>query len=328
VPSRDRDDEVRDYDDWPVRGSRPTGRSGPAVLLIVLIGVGALGGIVVLAAAGLFLFRAAPAPPPQPVALPAPAGGPMAGGGGMMGPAELPAKGMAPEFRPPPELMRGAPLGKAVFSLDAVEFAKEYTKDKAAFEKKYGSRTIELTGEVKDVGEDIVGNGTVTLKGDPDVLVGSVLCQVPGGAPWRRVLPGQTVRVRGRCPEGGLVMAMIQNCEFLAVNGDPPPLVLANTLAHEFAAGPEAAEKKWQNKYLILSGRIKEVKPPAGLNGTIYLFESDPAAPKVETVFGLIYEDRVNKRRAGEQVRVLVKVLGLTAEKDRLLLSECCLLDR
>lgn len=211
------------------------------------------------------------------------------------------------------------------FQVTAEAFAKEFTKDREAFKAKYANKVVEVTGTVHSVGQDIGGGGNVSLRGDPDVLVGNVLCGTAEREPWRAVLPGQTARVRGRCPDRVSVEAMLFDAVVLEVRGDPPPTVTADQLAKEFAADPDAAEKKWDKKYLILTGRVKQVIPPKDLNGRFLLLESDPATPRVQPDFGT--DDRAKRVRPGQQVRVLAQSLGVAAEKDRLLFIDCWLLD-
>jgi hypothetical protein len=227
-------------------------------------------------------------------------------------------------FDEPPRV--APPGGAPNFRLQSVAFAKELTRDPDGFAAKYARKQIELTGVVEGVNEDVGGTGQLLLAGDPDARLPRVVCRTREPEPWTQALPGQTVLLQGVGTDRAVGMPILSDCVVVNVTGEPPPTIKAGDLAKEFVADPAAAEKKWDKKFLVLTGRVKAAPTPANGGGISLPLESDPAVPKVAPVFGLIDQKRLDRVRPGQQVRVLAQCRGISAEKDKLLFMECCLL--
>src|SRR5262249_43345369 len=145
--------------------------------------------------------------------------------------------------------------GKADFTLTAEQFHKE-ASDKQQ-QDKYKGKTVELTGTVKGAGKNISGTVYLSLQVGSD-LVG-VQCYTTDQKPWEKATPGQKVRIRGQFPEIVVFPALV-GCTIVEVSGPKAPPVQAADLAKEYAADREAAVKKYNGKWLILSGEVEEKK--------------------------------------------------------------------
>lgn len=152
--------------------------------------------------------------------------------------------------KPPAEDLSKA---KPDFTLTAEEFFKEYKADKSAAERKYKGKVIELSGTVSGMGRNISEDGYLTLE-VPKELIG-VQCFTADDAPWNTAIPGQKVKVKGKWPEFSISAALI-HCVITEAGPSPAMRLTADQLAKEYKADPEAARKKYADKWLIVTGEV------------------------------------------------------------------------
>ncbi|HJZ92889.1 MAG TPA: leucine-rich repeat domain-containing protein [Gemmataceae bacterium] len=139
------------------------------------------------------------------------------------------------------------------FQLTADELFKEYKADRGAAEKKYRGKVIELSGVVDGMGSNISDDSYLSLKVDKELI--GVMCFTADDAPWNVAVPGQKVKIKGKWPEFSVSAALVASV--LTETGPSPAVRLtADELAKEYKADREAAEKKYKEQYLIVTGEV------------------------------------------------------------------------
>jgi hypothetical protein len=186
------------------------------------------------------------------------------------------------------------------FSLTAKEFSDEYKKDKAAAKEKYKDKVIELTGVVDSFGKDGSGGAHVMLVA-ADVL-DRVFCVTAEEEPWSVVVPGQKIKIKGKWPEFSVSPALIA-CVFVETGPYQPTVLTAEQLAKEYESDPEAATKKYGEKYLVLTGEIaaKEYNS-AGAAGIV--LKTDGKV-KVNCSFTAFDKESTKSWKVGQKVKVI-----------------------
>ena len=213
------------------------------------------------------------------------------------------------------------PNGPPVYKVTAKKVSEELIADSDVFKKKYENKMIELIGVVDSFSQED-NRVLLFLKGADDIKFGRVLCILPTSTTRNLVLPGQTVRVLGQCKAS--IMAFLQPCKILEVTGDPPPSITADALAKTFAENPRETEEKWKNKFIIVTGIVKEVTKEKGKDFWNVLLESTPASPMIEP--NVFSEREIKDVRPGQQIRILCKTYGLLSEPTRVFFHDCTVL--
>ena len=218
----------------------------------------------------------------------------------------------------------GKPTGKADFSLTSQQFSEEFKKDRAAAQKKYQSKTVDLTGVIKRFSEAPDRTALVWLEGAKGELLG-VQCIARGRHPWRQALPGQTVTVRGKGAEFG--GAFLLDCVFFDAKGDPPPTLTPDQLVAEHAKDPAATEKKYKDKYLILEGKVAKVTANKFDLAEVTL-ETAKKEPRIYLHFTNGPEGkRAKGLKAGQKIKALGQYSVLTVSKDAVGLFDSLVLE-
>ncbi|MBP3958692.1 hypothetical protein J8F10_25890 [Gemmata sp. G18] len=144
-----------------------------------------------------------------------------------------------------------APESLAKVKPDVVITAEEWAKQSedagkpsAPFDKNVG-KIVDLTGVVKNVGVYLA------LETTPDRL--PLIVPTTEKEPWKKVFPGQTVRLRARINE-------LVHWEIIDVKGAMPDKFTAEQLAREVAADKKGMESKYKDKYIIVSGIIEKAE--------------------------------------------------------------------
>lgn len=177
------------------------------------------------------------------------------------------------------------------FFMTSVEFDTEYKADPDAAGAKYTGKTIELTGEIINVGMNLVGSHQLLLEGKKEGFDGRVVCFPKKPYPWKIAAPGQTVKIRGDWPSGpdDLAVGQLINCDIIEVTGDPIPNLTADELVKEIEANPAEATEKYKGKYMLMSGEITKkervqyegmlvtLKTATGKAVVCQMFGNDPA---------------------------------------------------
>jgi hypothetical protein len=179
----------------------------------------------------------------------------------------------------PKDGLNKTPTKQPDFSMAAEVFAKDVKMDIDNLDranKKYIGKVIELTGEVASVDEGIDSGGAfgavqVTLKyrtravkneDDGNTAIGCVL-----SAPYETrglfLSPQQKVKIvgdfNGTTGSNVYPTVFLKNCSLEELSPSVIPRARADDVAREFAKDREAAESKYKNKPLIISGKVEDV---------------------------------------------------------------------
>jgi hypothetical protein len=193
------------------------------------------------------------------------------------------------------------------FSLTAEAFAAEVDAGPANAAKKYGGRTVELTGRIT-----FFTRHPLDPKGPPQIQVGqrgldSVICYSVDRQPWRKCAPDQTIKIRGKV-DGSLlqVAPTLNNCEFTVIAGEQPSAVTVAQLLKEASSDMNAARKKYDRKFVFLSGQFVSVTK-GGITRTVQLQGNGPLPVTCEV--SAADAPLLNSLKAGEPVTFLGEVM-------------------
>jgi hypothetical protein len=186
------------------------------------------------------------------------------------------------------------------FSLTAGQLSAEYKKDRNGAGEQYNNKVIELTGVVERFGRDISGGVHVYLRAGEKLE--NVNCITVDDEPWSRVLPGQTIKVKGKGTEFAIAPSLI-DCVFVETGPYQPTVLTAEQLAKEFAADPEAVNKKYENKYLILTGEI--VSREYNSVGASSVVLKTAGKLKVGCSFTAFEKDLTKPLKVGQKIKVI-----------------------
>jgi len=212
---------------------------------------------------------------------------------------------------------------KPAFSMTAREFSEERLKDDKGAQAKYRGKLIELVGAIMGVDRTPTRKGLLILQGAPGDLVG-VQCSTKDIQPWLKALPGQTVRLKGRGAQRDSG-PMLEQCTILEVSGPVPPSLTAEELAKEYAAGPVAAQRKYEGKHLLVSGKVEEVTVKE--TKLAWVAFKTAGGPQVFCVFTPFFEDQWSTLKPGQKVKVLGQY-ALNRDEDEVRLWFCILVGR
>jgi hypothetical protein len=206
--------------------------------------------------------------------------------------------------------------GKPDFILTAKEFAEEFKKDRAT-RKKYENKIVELSGVIEKLdlsGED---DPAPTISLESGGKFSKVLCITVERMPWAKASPGQTVRVRGLCKQA--IIPGLVECEILEVSGPPPPSLTAEQLFKECTADLKAAEKKYETKFLRITGEILNItESEFGVPKVV--FKTSMAKPELSISFIAYHKPALKTLQKGQQFTALGMVNG--AYEDKIYLTD------
>ena len=98
---------------------------------------------------------------------------------------------------------------KPVLSVNSKTLYKDYTNNEIAADDKYKGKVIQVSGTIRDIGNDIMDDAYITLVGDD--FFGDIQCFFPDKSSLLKVNKGQKVTVVGYCT-GLFVNIILQNC--------------------------------------------------------------------------------------------------------------------
>jgi tRNA_anti-like len=156
----------------------------------------------------------------------------------------------------------------------------------------------------------------VSLEAGGDLI--GVTCFAANPEPWSQVVPGQKVKLKGRWPpDGG---GTLVDCVFVEVGEGGAISLSAENLAREYAADPEATTKKYDKKYLRISGEIADKEFNSAGAASVFLKGSGKV--RVLCSFTAFENDLSKPLKAGQQVK-LVGQYTLNFSKDEVGLYFC-----
>jgi hypothetical protein len=197
---------------------------------------------------------------------------------------------------------------KADFSLDADSWHDEWEKRGDAAKTKYKGKIVELTGTVESADDDpYLTVGYIYLKLKKSGI--GVRCTLDDLAPWLRVAPGCTVKLKGVQSDLGLD-GELYPCIIVESSPNTSLETTATQLAKEFASNKEAAKKKYHKKRLIVEGEFVGKEPSKADKGQfVYLTLKGDGAVNVRCYVANNSEQR---QKANDDLKVgqKVKVCG------------------
>jgi len=188
---------------------------------------------------------------------------------------------------PAPDAKTSPLDGSPDVKLTAEEYYKEANKDNNFVINKHAGKLLELAGVVDDARLDFGGDPILFLIGESKVIkIGKreittttpINCPVADRNHWSKAFPGQTVTLRGRAPKS-INDPVLFKWHIKSVTGAEPPRMTAEEFVKQFVADPEAAETKYKDMPIILTGEVAEAKVrDKRLEGfTLSLKEKTPA---------------------------------------------------
>jgi len=235
-------------------------------------------------------------------------------------PAE-PAPGTANQVTGDNDGMRPTTAGQSVtgtadFALEPKALYEECEKNAAAAQAKYGDKVVELTGEVREVKAalDLKG-GTIYLYVGADK--DDVWCSSKEGQPWAQVAPGSRVKFRGKLVSA-VLRPELDDCVVLEASPNPALALTSDQLAREYAADPQATNKKYDGKTLIVEGKVAEVQDED--TSMVRVFLKTDGNVRVLCTFALLQVGAVAPK-VDQKIKVVGRYAG-AASKDTVALSQ------
>jgi hypothetical protein len=143
--------------------------------------------------------------------------------------------------------------GEPNFEMTAQQYFDIFQKDREAAGQKFDDELVTLKGVVGSFGVDEEVDHVNLQVGDN---VTAIKCHTRERAPWAKVFPGQTIRIRGR--QMHPFEPHLVKCTIVEVGPESPTVVSAQELAKEFAADRDKLHKKYAGKYLWVEGEVIE----------------------------------------------------------------------
>lgn len=184
-------------------------------------------------------------------------------------------------------------------AVTAKTFAEEWKKDSAAAAAKYKDQTVELTGlaiaPVFYLKEDPRAFEMQGIEGDES---STIKCITQGPEPWwKKALPGQTVKIRGKC----LFKTSFFPVEIVEVSGSPPQSVTVEELVKD----PKGISEKKKGRFIIITGEIAKVE--LGKDVTLVTLKS-PATSRPVVCESSPHEKH-SELSSGQKIRVLTEYI-------------------
>ena len=180
-------------------------------------------------------------------------------------------------------------------------FAETYAADRAQAFLLYEGKWLELSGKVTGMGRGIDKKPHVTMQGAPDKLLG-VICYTVDPQPWKTVTPGQDVKVVGRFTAESGAAALV-DCVVTEAGKIAIPSLTAAELAHEYIDNRDATVRKYDEKYLIVTGEV--VQKETNDAGAVQLDLKGEDKMVIRCTFAPSEKDAAEALKAGEKVSVL-----------------------
>ena len=94
-------------------------------------------------------------------------------------------------------------------TISASKLYKEYNENEIAADEKYKGKIIEVTGVIRDIGNDIMDNAYITLVGNE--YFGDIQCYFNEKSVVAKLSKGKKITVIGSC-SGLMINVQINNC--------------------------------------------------------------------------------------------------------------------
>ena len=158
-----------------------------------------------------------------------------------------------------------------VFKGKAEDILNEFKTDKAAAEKKYLNKYVEIEGVVYDY-PGAGGSKEKMSLATPEKKAMAVVCDMTPEAQkkFRELGTGEKVKVQGKLYLAIIGVIYLNDCTYTEAGPNPAIKVAAKELGKEYSKDEgEPAKKKYDGKEMIVEGVVKDVKEtPGGFSPT------------------------------------------------------------
>jgi tRNA_anti-like len=189
------------------------------------------------------------------------------------------------------------------FRVEALNFRKEFRDDVKAATKKYHGMIIEVQSAVEEVGATATGDGYFLLAGVTEPLPLNFQCLTVDKQPWASAIPGQTVKLRGRCEVLGEELKL-RDCKILEVTGPGPLLIAAVKLVQDYDKDAAATAKMYDDRYLLLTGEVDRTEEIAALN-TARILIKVAGKITVSCVLDSMMADQAKRLKPGQPIKLV-----------------------
>lgn len=196
-------------------------------------------------------------------------------------------------------------------SITALDLYKEWKADKAATNKKYKGKTLEIEGKLKSM---MFVNDRTMFGMDVGELTSQVTAVTTDATGFKKAVPPQKVKAKGRYDENGFLGPQITDAEITSGEPTAAKEIAAKDLAQEYEKDPRATKEKRKGQWLIVSGEIaKKSKNEAGaptfrLKGTDKTFVIASFTANESALF--------NELKEGQTIQVIGEVTDFNHEDD------------
>jgi hypothetical protein len=208
-----------------------------------------------------------------------------------------------------------AELAKAIpdLVLTPNQVLSDYLLNRTVVQDKYEGHIVEISGVVREVERNYSGEreSLVFLHcGEETTLhLGLVTLEKE---PWARISPGQKVKARGipRYHWAGpyCIGVFLFNCVFTELGPNPAMNLSAVELSREFFTDKNAAEKKYNLKYLVITGDIIDKTVDRSSDGRLelntHIFLRGDNGRRVECDFRYNQADVTKTLEAGQRIKL------------------------
>jgi hypothetical protein len=141
----------------------------------------------------------------------------------------------------------------------------------------------------------------ITLEGPPGDLLG-VVCVLVENDPWKKYAPGQSVRVKGKVPPSATA-ASLTDCNVIEADQSPVPTMTAADLARDYEADRDTTVKKFDKKYVIVTGTILNTE--TNDVGAVAMELKGEGKTNIRCIFRATEKDIAEPFKPGQEIRVL-----------------------
>tara|TARA_B100000989_G_scaffold222976_1_gene170516 strand:+ start:306 stop:722 length:417 start_codon:yes stop_codon:yes gene_type:complete len=117
--------------------------------------------------------------------------------------------GSLDEFENPEQSPKVTSDSNPSVTISASKLYKEYNENEIAADEKYKGKIIEITGVIRDIGNDIMDNAYITLVGNE--YFGDIQCYFNEKSVVAKLSKGKKITVIGSC-SGLMINVQINNC--------------------------------------------------------------------------------------------------------------------
>jgi hypothetical protein len=206
------------------------------------------------------------------------------------------------------------PRPAASVTVTAEQLAGDYAGNKGSADGKYKDRWLNVEGPLEDIDLSYLGGCTVRLKGSkppPGKLLGkSIRCVIPEAQMSRALglTRGQKVKVKGKCSgETASLFIDLLEGEIVDTGPDPAVPVSAARLAQDYAGNEQAADARYKDKELLVTGVLEEhTKDRIGVLKVVLRGATKKTSQTVKVVaaYPAEWKDRFAKLKPGDRIKV------------------------